>query len=96
MLHLLITVQQPLQGASQCGYACSLETGNFFALDMGGTNFRTVHVKLSGQEGHTVQYLFGCVAPASAVRWQLCTIPQYSITSHVVAFVQATGQLHWL
>ena len=35
-------------------HACSYESGDFFALDMGGTNFRTVYARLSGKPGETV------------------------------------------
>ena len=34
--------------------SCRFESGNFFALDMGGTNFRTVYVKLSDKHGEMV------------------------------------------
>lgn len=33
---------------------CSFESGEYFALDMGGTNFRTVYVKLSDKHGQMV------------------------------------------
>lgn len=33
---------------------CRFEAGDFFALDMGGTNFRTVYVKLSDKHGEMV------------------------------------------
>ena len=35
--------------------ACSCESGDFFALDMGGTNFRTVYVKLSDKHSEMVR-----------------------------------------
>ena len=34
---------------------CRFESGDFFALDMGGTNFRTVYVKLSDKHGEMVK-----------------------------------------
>lgn len=37
--------------------ACSYESGDFFALDMGGTNFRTVYARLSGKPGKLVMQL---------------------------------------
>lgn len=38
--------------------ACRFESGDFFALDMGGTNFRTVYVNLSDAHGKMVNILF--------------------------------------
>ena len=37
-------------------YACRFESGDFFALDMGGTNFRTVYVKLADTHGDMVEH----------------------------------------
>ena len=34
---------------------CSFESGEYFALDMGGTNFRTVYVNLSDKHGEMVR-----------------------------------------
>ena len=34
------------------------ETGLFYALDLGGTNFRVLRVQLGGKEGHVVKQEF--------------------------------------
>ena len=46
--------------------ACSFESGDFFALDMGGTNFRTVYVKLSDKHGEMVNFSCFCIPPTHA------------------------------
>ena len=47
--------------------ACSFESGDFFALDMGGTNFRTVYVKLSDKHGEMVNFCRFCIPPTHAL-----------------------------
>ena len=42
--------------------ACRFESGDFFALDMGGTNFRTVYVKLSDKHGKMVCFACPCMS----------------------------------
>ena len=44
-------------GESLGGLSCRFESGDFFAVDMGGTNFRTVYVKLSDKHGEMVMLL---------------------------------------
>lgn len=34
--------------------SCRAETGEFYAVDIGGTNFRVIYVKLSDAKGQVV------------------------------------------
>ena len=34
---------------------CRDEVGEYFAIDIGGTNFRSIHVTLSGNKGEVVR-----------------------------------------
>lgn len=44
--------------------SCRNETGEFFALDLGGTNFRTLYIQLTDDHGGVVSSLF-CPSPLS-------------------------------
>lgn len=48
------------------GDICRFESGDFFALDMGGTNFRTVYVKLADTHGDMVNICVFCSLPTHA------------------------------
>lgn len=37
-------------------FACSSEKGTFYALDLGGTNFRVLRVQLGGQRSATIRH----------------------------------------
>lgn len=34
---------------------CRDEAGEYYAIDIGGTNFRSIHVRLSGNKGEVVR-----------------------------------------
>ena len=63
LLHVMLTIwvrfsTYTIQGGENLGALyCRFESGDFFALDMGGTNFRTVYVKLSDKHGEMVMLL---------------------------------------
>ena len=52
-----------IRGQSDWACHCRHETGDFYALDLGGTNFRTLYVKLSDNHGEVVS----CPIPVHAL-----------------------------
>ena len=61
-LNAIACMTLPCVSHHVCWYACRFETGDVFALDMGGTNFRTVYVKLSDKHGQMVNICSFCVS----------------------------------
>lgn len=80
---------------------CRFESGDFFALDMGGTNFRTVYVKLADTHGDMVSISAYC-QHMHKIRVLVCShiptvwsIHAYSnvgeLQSHVPQFVSSSA-----
>lgn len=54
--------------------SCREETGDFFAVDIGGTNYRVILVSLSDKKGEVVSCPVKSVCPHSPVSQQLLTL----------------------
>ncbi len=75
-----------LQGHSLCRDALYREeTGDFFAVDIGGTNFRVILVSLSEKRGEVVSPAFTCYRmPCSSRMHQILDTPVLAMHSGAV------------